>query len=114
MKTPSAVKVSYDKLHASARLSGITPGQAEALWLNLQPKADETPAAKFDAENVAYYFGALIIIGAMGWFMTNAWDFLDAVLSHRRALLEHAPPARARRAATDRRGLHDAAGDLRD
>ncbi len=77
MKIPGAVKVSHAKFHESARLSGITSEQADALWSNLQPKAAEFQAPKFDAENVAYYFGALIIIGAMGWFMSNAWDYLD-------------------------------------
>ncbi|WP_146180170.1 DUF2157 domain-containing protein [Opitutus sp. ER46] len=79
MKKAGAVKVSYDELHESARLSGISREQAEILWAKLQPKPNETQAPKFDAENVAYYFGALIIIGAMGWFMTNAWDYLDGL-----------------------------------
>lgn len=77
MKPSGSVKVSYDQLHDSARLSGITSEQAGRLWQFLQPKPDEIQAPKFDTENVAYYFGALVIIGAMGWFMSDAWDFLE-------------------------------------
>ncbi len=29
---------------------------------------------RFDLPHVAYYFGALIVISAMGWFMTEAWE----------------------------------------
>ena len=30
--------------------------------------------SRFDFAHVAYYFGALLVIGAMGWFMTTAWE----------------------------------------
>ncbi len=37
----------------------------------------QAPArARFDAAHVAYYFGALLVIGAMGWFMSTAWEAL--------------------------------------
>jgi len=29
---------------------------------------------KFDIVHVAYYFGAFIIMSAMGWFMNDAWN----------------------------------------
>lgn len=32
------------------------------------------PRARFDLLHVAWYFGALIVIGAMGWFMTLGWE----------------------------------------
>ncbi|HXC01383.1 MAG TPA: hypothetical protein VNU49_01945 [Opitutaceae bacterium] len=52
----------------------ITNEQVDLLWraLNSQPSRSDKP--KFDVANVAYYFGALIVIGAMGWFMNKAWD----------------------------------------
>ncbi|MFP5206404.1 MAG: DUF2157 domain-containing protein [Acidobacteriota bacterium] len=34
-------------------------------------------AAAFEAAHVSYYLGALLIIGAMGWFVTSAWDRLS-------------------------------------
>ncbi len=50
----------------------ITPQQASQIWdiLNIQKK--DLP--KFDIVHVAYYFGAFIIMSAMGWFMNDAWD----------------------------------------
>jgi hypothetical protein len=29
---------------------------------------------RFDLPHVAYYFGALVVISAMGWFMTLGWE----------------------------------------
>jgi hypothetical protein len=39
--------------------------------------AEPETAARFEAAHVAYYLGALLIIGAMGWFITTAWDSLS-------------------------------------
>jgi len=33
----------------------------------------------FEAAHIAYYLGALLIIGAMGWFITDAWDKLSGI-----------------------------------
>jgi hypothetical protein len=44
------------------------------LWKNLRARTTEQGKPKFDVANVAYYLGALIVIGAMGWFMTKAWE----------------------------------------
>lgn len=49
----------------------ISQDQAKNLWNFL--KAENPNDAKFDLINVAYYFGALLIIGAMTWFMGEAW-----------------------------------------
>ena len=50
----------------------ISRGQAEDLWRALEGSASERP--RFDLPHVAYYFGALVVISAMGWFMTLGWD----------------------------------------
>ena len=50
----------------------LTPEQADALWTALDGRSSDRP--RFDAAHVAYYFGALIVIGAMGWFRTRAWE----------------------------------------
>lgn len=34
----------------------------------------ESEKPRFDFLNVAYYAGALLVIGSMGWFMTNGWE----------------------------------------
>lgn len=50
----------------------IRPEQADALWRALEEQSTGRP--RFDLPNVAYYFGALVTISAMGWFMTDAWE----------------------------------------
>lgn len=50
----------------------IDDAQSEALWRALTERAADRP--KFDLIHVAYYFGALLVIGAMGWFMGEAWE----------------------------------------
>jgi hypothetical protein len=77
MKPNESVTITRGRLQTAASLAAIPSDQVERLWQNLQPCADEAPAPRFDTEHVAYYLGALVIIGAMGWFMTNAWDFLN-------------------------------------
>jgi hypothetical protein len=62
----------------------LTGPQAGALWRLLQTRqpverapaapAAEAPARRFTGLNVAYYFGALLVIGAMGWLMTLGWE----------------------------------------
>jgi hypothetical protein len=50
----------------------LSAEQAEALWAAFEKRAGERP--RFDLATVSYYFGALIVISAMGWFMTEAWE----------------------------------------
>jgi hypothetical protein len=62
----------------------LTAPQAAALWRLLQARqpvaaaapvpASEAPQRRFTGLNVAYYFGALLVIGAMGWLMTLGWE----------------------------------------
>ena len=77
MKPNDPVSISHARLQAAASLAGISSDQTERLWLNMQTNPAEANAPRFDTENVAYYFGALVIIGAMGWFMNDAWDYLN-------------------------------------
>lgn len=50
----------------------ITTEKADELWNAFSTrKPAKTP---FDLAHVAYYFGALIVISAMGWFMTLGWE----------------------------------------
>lgn len=50
----------------------ITAEQAETLWKAFENRSKTQP--RFDLAHVAYYFGALVVISAMGWFMTEAWE----------------------------------------
>ena len=49
----------------------LSDEQASQLWIVLAGKSTARP--KFDAAHVAYYAGAVLVLGAMGWFMTTAW-----------------------------------------
>lgn len=52
----------------------LTLEQAAALWRHLD---ERHPArARFTGLNVAYYFGALVVIAAMGWLMTLGFQAL--------------------------------------
>ncbi len=50
----------------------LSKTQAFLLWEHLNQATEKRP--RFGAANVAYYFGALIVISAMTWFMTTAWE----------------------------------------
>lgn len=56
-------------LNACSRI-GLDKEYTDKIWSELEKEN----ASKFNIENLAYYFGALIIMSAMGWFMTDAWD----------------------------------------
>ncbi len=49
----------------------LQPGQDQALLAFLQQTPTERPS--FQLSHIAYYFGALLIMGAMGWLLTEAW-----------------------------------------
>ncbi len=68
------MKLSRKDLDWAAAQGLISAAQAEALWRALEGRSSDKP--KFDLSHVAYYFGALIVISAMGWFMTLAWEQL--------------------------------------
>jgi hypothetical protein len=71
------MKVSKADLEWAEHQGILAPEQVGALWNALQARAPDHP--RFDAAHVAYYFGALIVIGAMGWFMTTAWEQLGGL-----------------------------------
>lgn len=52
----------------------IESAQADKLWDALAEKTADQP--RFGLVHILYYVGALIVISAMGWFMTNAWEAL--------------------------------------
>jgi hypothetical protein len=60
----------------------ITAEQAEVLWQTWKDHQHQctevapqtTPPLRFDFANVAFYFGALIVMAAMAFFVTLAWE----------------------------------------
>jgi hypothetical protein len=69
--------ITETELRAVAQMIGLPEDTTDRLLLAVvqQPQT----AAKFEAAHIAYYLGALLIIGAMGWFVTNAWDSLSGI-----------------------------------
>ena len=71
------MKISRVDFARAATESAIAPEQAEALWAALTRRTEGR--SRFDLAHVAYYFGAMLVISAMGWFMTSAWDSLSGL-----------------------------------
>jgi hypothetical protein len=66
------MNINEEELRQAALQTGLSSEQAQSLWQQLQTGSEVE--AHFGAIHVGYYFGALLVIGAMGWFMTNGWD----------------------------------------
>ncbi len=70
-------KISARELRAAVDRAGLPPGTFERIQAALV--ADVAISPGFEAAHVSYYLGALLIIGAMGWFITNAWERLSGL-----------------------------------
>lgn len=68
------MRISRDDLHWAVTERLLLPEQEKPLWEALSRRGSDTP--RFDTANVAYFFGAMIVISAMGWFLTEAWDLM--------------------------------------
>lgn len=66
------INIGEEQLQKSASEIGLAPEIASRLWAELCTSPESEP--RFEAAHVGYYFGALLVIGAMGWFMTTGWD----------------------------------------
>jgi hypothetical protein len=64
------MKTNKTRFLAATTKVGLDPALAETVWAELSAENE----SKFNIENSAFYFGALIVMSAMGWFMTKAWD----------------------------------------
>jgi mono/diheme cytochrome c family protein len=68
------MRYSTDDLRAASSAGLITPAQLDSLLSFLGQRAPAEPAGpKFDVVHMLWYFGALIVIGAMGLFSTLAF-----------------------------------------
>jgi hypothetical protein len=70
-------KISASQLRAAVDRAGLPPDTFERIRAAL--KAEPEVGPNFEAAHISYYLGALLIIGAMGWFVTNAWDRLSGM-----------------------------------
>jgi hypothetical protein len=66
------MRVKRDHLEEAARAGLLAPGQVEPLWEFLGRRTG------FDFVHLAYYAGALLIIGAFSVFSVGAWETLPA------------------------------------
>ena len=66
------LKLSKSDLDWACSQGLLTPEQSSALWTALERRCSSAP--RFDLPHVAYYGGALVVISAMGWFVTEAWE----------------------------------------
>lgn len=67
------MKIEKVELTSAAAKVGISNHQAEELWTTLHGKAAQD-VSKLNLPRVLYYFGALIVIIAMGWFIGITWE----------------------------------------
>jgi hypothetical protein len=70
------MNISRTDLQQAASAAGVTEEQSALIWNALSSGPSTAGKPRFDLSNVAYYIGALVVIGAMGWFMNKAWDGL--------------------------------------
>jgi hypothetical protein len=66
------INIGEEQLQKAVTGAGLSPEIASRLWTELSTASESEP--RFEAAHVGYYFGALLVIGAMGWFMTSGWD----------------------------------------
>ena len=67
--------ITWEDLESAVASEIVTDAQADRLWDAFGARTVSRPT--FDVAHVAYYGGALIVLAAMGWLLTNAWDALD-------------------------------------
>jgi hypothetical protein len=70
-------KITANELRAAIERAGLPSSTFERIEQALNAEPENAPA--FEAAHISYYLGALLIIGAMGWFVTNAWDTLSGL-----------------------------------
>jgi hypothetical protein len=68
-------KVSATRLRTAIDRAGLPSDTFQRIQAALASETENAPS--FEPAHVSYYLGALLIIGAMGWFITNAWDRLS-------------------------------------
>jgi hypothetical protein len=66
------MKLAKELLFREAEHSGIPAEQTQQLWTRLTAATEGQQ--RYDALNIASYFGGMIILGAMTFFFSLAWD----------------------------------------
>lgn len=66
------MRVSRKDFEWAAERGKVSASQVEEMWRALEERG--SGRSRFDLPNVAYYFGALVVISAMTWFVTLGWE----------------------------------------
>jgi len=66
------MKINKNDLKSAASKGVISNEQADLLWNTLSKSVSDRPG--FNLVHVFYYFGALLVISSMAWFMGTAWE----------------------------------------
>jgi len=66
------MKLTRTSLQSAVEAGVLEQATANALWSFLEDSKLGKP--RFDLIHILYYAGALLVIGAMGWWMTDAWE----------------------------------------
>src|SRR4029077_2993424 len=73
------MNISKQDLDLATRDGVISAAQADQLWRKLEERDAGSSRSKLDVASVAYYFGALIVMSAMGWLMNLGWERFGGV-----------------------------------
>lgn len=68
------MRIKKTDLNWAASQGFIDESKVQGLWEALNQKVKDRPS--FNFAHMLYYFGALIVIGAMSFFMNTAWELL--------------------------------------
>jgi hypothetical protein len=71
-KSNSRISVTREQLDGAGKAAGLLPGQTDILWNQLSSLAPV--ATRFGAAQVAWYFGAAVILVAMTWLIAIVGD----------------------------------------
>lgn len=67
------MEIQKEAFLVAAVQNGLSMQQADKLWEQLA-SSNSKETTKFDTPHVLYYFGALIVISSMAWFLGSKWE----------------------------------------
>ena len=72
------MRIEKKDIDAAVRSGILNRVQAEELWQLWQEQKEDEP--RLSMSHLAYYLGVLLVMGAMGWFLTKAWLELSGLV----------------------------------
>jgi hypothetical protein len=65
------MKILKKDLQNAAQEGIISSGQVDDLWSYLNSVREDSP--RFNGVNLIYYFGGILVLASMSWFLTKVW-----------------------------------------